>query len=398
MSAPGQPPPTDTVPPAITTTSVPSQPSPPPATSPPTRPTVTEDPDPPASSTSNPKPTKTDGGGGGGGSRPRPSNSKSSGPQPTDGTGKPIDDGPKDPVGSDDKKFPTVAVVGSLAAVLVLAFLAAVFLMRYRKRKAARKRLDALLDNGGSSQGQVQSALNNNKPRPESITSSRPSNAGPSGPSNAEMTAIGGAVGAGAAVTAAGSRPGINHNANDYYATGYAAQQHGYGQGQHPYGAYPDQYDQYGYPVSSQAGYGYATAAAVGYGDQHTHQPHPGQEYPPVSAAGGYYRGSPSMAHATAYPPPPPPTTGASPRASFHPPPKSVGTPTLSSTVVSGASPMLSDTPGTLYAEAVGSQTSPALNKVELSEAEKARLATYGRAPQAILPDDQNQIKVPVNE
>ncbi|KAG0351800.1 hypothetical protein BG005_008733 [Podila minutissima] len=267
MSSPNVlPPPVTVAPTPATTPALPTtMPAPPPTTTPATippapqpttpspNPLPTDEPQPgptsddPSTKTStsrrpvnSPKPGQSGGGGGGTTSPPATGgsgNNNNSNGTGTDRTG--ITDEKTKP----DSKSVVGPVVGGIAAVLVLAFLIGVFVMRWRKKSRARKRLDVLLDQSGQGHDQITSALGGSpnvggagKPRPSSIHSSvaRPSNVG-----QMEMAA----VGAGAGVVAQQQQQQQQQYQQQYQHDGYDNYDYQQGYQQVPYGGYQDQYD-----------------------------------------------------------------------------------------------------------------------------------------------------------
>ncbi|KAI8601359.1 hypothetical protein EDD21DRAFT_109222, partial [Dissophora ornata] len=329
----------------ITTTTPPPQSSSP--SSPPTSPSTPSTSDNPSPS---PSPTSDPGTGGGGGSKSPSKTSKSatktsSGNSPSQlpggtgsgdggtGSGGTGIDGSGNSTSSDStngggSKSLIGPIIGGIAAVLVVAFLVGVFVMRYRKKnKERQRRLDILFDSNGQGQDQVQALglggadggagpnASSGKPRASSIHSSgaRPS-------THLEMAAIGGG---GAALAGAAA---MHHN-NDGYQYDY---QQGYNN-HVPYGGYQDQYEQYdqydpyyqqpAQPLpSSQSG---AQLPPVGYYSESPNLAYSQSAQQQQQQHLSYGTGSPSVAQSSvASPqisyPPPPPATGASPLTPPH--------------------------------------------------------------------------------
>ncbi|KAF9999994.1 hypothetical protein BGZ80_000634 [Entomortierella chlamydospora] len=140
-----------------------------------------------------------------------------------------ISGGPSDNDGS--SKSLAGPIVGGIAGALVLAFLVAVFVMRYRKKsKARQRRLDILLDPEQAQALGLSGGSNaSGKPRPTSVNSPIPK---PS--TQLEM----------APITSGPAPPGaggpIHHSDGGY--NGYDYQQ---GYQNVSYGGYQDQYEQY---------------------------------------------------------------------------------------------------------------------------------------------------------
>ncbi|KAF8939437.1 hypothetical protein BGZ58_009713 [Dissophora ornata] len=199
--------------------------------------------------------------------------------------------------------------IGGVAAVLVLAFLIGVFMMRYKKKNKARKRrLDFLEDHhGGSSSGTALSgaalsgaalggagaAAASHSPASTQNAALRPST--PAGGRPLEMAAVG-------ASAAIASNP---HNEGYDYQQGYQ---------QVPYNGYPEQYNQYDpyYAQRQQQAQGYYADQQQGYYPEGQHYQN---QFAPPAPVGINSQGtsSPSMTHATAspksYPQPPLSTT-----------------------------------------------------------------------------------------
>ncbi|KAF9576045.1 hypothetical protein EC968_000605 [Mortierella alpina] len=245
------------------------------------------------------------------------STSSSGGPPAPTGTN------PGDKGGGEDdsssSSAPVGAIIGGIAGVLVLGFLIAVFVMRYKKKSRARKRrLDFLGDSADGASHRPVSTQGAGGPSPSPLPGSRP----------LEMAAMGGsaAVAASPVVGAAAAQ----HHANDAYDY-----QQGYQQA--AYGGYPEQYsnDQYdpyyaqrqqqqppqqqGYYVDPQQ----QQLQQQGYYQDNQFQT---QFAPPLPISNNLSLGggSPSMTHATASPPAyphPPPSTATgdhhSPHTSF---------------------------------------------------------------------------------
>ncbi|KAF9913992.1 hypothetical protein BX616_009183 [Lobosporangium transversale] len=310
--------PTPTTPIASSTTS-PSQPSNPTPPNPDPSSDPTSPPDPSQTSRA-PKPpsTKTrSGGNGGSGGNPPPGATQTSDP----------DDNGHDPNkkdgGESGSKNVLAPVIGGIAAVLVLAFLVAVFVMRQKKKNRARKRRLEFLDHSGAAAPGAGATA-----RPTSVQNSNARPSTPAGGHPLEMAAIGGAaVGAGAG--AASQLPNSHNNDGFDYQQGYQ---------QVPYGAgYQEQYDQYdpyyAQRQQQQQGQAYYADQQQGYyppEDYQQQQQYQNQFVPPApigyaNNSNNYSQGtgSPSMTHATAspksYPQPPPSTTGghSSPRTPF---------------------------------------------------------------------------------
>ncbi|KAF8968655.1 hypothetical protein BGZ46_010832 [Entomortierella lignicola] len=249
-------------------------------TQPATSPASSVDPYPTTVSPDPGQPATTRAGGGGGKtkttSRPTDTGTSSiAGPNPTNAPGNGSDN-------SDSKSGSSVIapVVGSICGVLVVAFIVAVFVMRYRKKSKARKRrLDFLNDHtnsagdagfgGAGTSSQSQLPMQNITGRPATPVGGRSSAVGGGRP--VEMGVIGGA----------GASPSPLHKGAYDYQQGYQ---------QTPYG-YQEQYEQ-----SDQ--YDPYYAQHQGYEQQYQNQFAPA----PIG-------GSPAMTHATASYPPPPPST-----------------------------------------------------------------------------------------
>ncbi|KAG0068365.1 hypothetical protein BGZ92_004903, partial [Podila epicladia] len=329
MSSPTIVPPVVTVDPAPATTPAPptSTPAPPPNTTPATTPpvpppTTTPSPNPSPATSDEPQPTHDDPKTKTSTSRrptdlPKPGPSGSGGttnPPATGGSGNNNQNGTSTGGTSiTDKSSKSVVgpVVGGIAAVLVLAFLIGVFVMRWRKKSRARKRLDELLDQSGQGHDQITSALGDSpsvggagKPRPSSIHSSvaRPSNVG-----QMEMTA----VGAGAGVVAQHQQQ--QQYQQEYQHDGYENYDYQQGYQQVPYGGYQDQYDQYDPYYNQQQPMAQGHQPTGYYSEASPHLQHQ------VQGQGQHgYTGSPSMTHSSAspssYPQPPASNTAGSPR------------------------------------------------------------------------------------
>ncbi|KAF9926435.1 hypothetical protein BGZ67_008103 [Mortierella alpina] len=236
-------------------------------------------------------------------------------PEPT-GTGS----GSPQNGGSNSSSAPVGAIIGGIAGVLVVGFLIAVFVMRYKKKSKARKRrLDFLGDSADGASHRPVSTQGAGGLSPSPLPGSRP----------LEMAAMGGsaAVAASPVVGAAAAQ----HHANDY--------QQGYQQV--PYGGYPEQYnnDQYD-PYYAQRQQQQPPQQQGYYIDPQQHQlqqqgyyqdnqQYQNQFAPPVPIGNNLSlgTGSPSMTHATASPPSyphPPPSTATgdhhSPHTSFQSP------------------------------------------------------------------------------
>ncbi|KAF9275080.1 hypothetical protein BGZ74_004125 [Mortierella antarctica] len=342
MSSPNVlPPPVTVAPTPATTPALPTMPAPPPTTTPATippasqpttpspNPLPTDEPQPgptsddPSTKTStsrrpvnSPKPGQSGGGGGGTTSPPATGgsgNNNNSNGTGTDRTG--ITDSNTKP----DSKSVVGPVVGGIAAVLVLAFLIGVFVMRWRKKSRARKRLDVLLDQSGQGHDQITSALGGSpnvggagKPRPSSIRSSvaRPSSVG-----QMEMAA----VGAGAGVEAQQQQQQQQQQYQQQYQhDGYDNYDYQQGYQQVPYGGYQDQYDQYDPYYSQQQPIAQGHQPTRYYSETSPHLQHQvqgqGQQVPGQHG----YTGSPSMTHSSvspsSYPQPPASNTAGSPR------------------------------------------------------------------------------------
>ncbi|KAG0354282.1 hypothetical protein BC939DRAFT_509002 [Gamsiella multidivaricata] len=311
------------------------------------------------------QPTTTSKGGGGKPTTTRKgtgASTTSSGPAPTT---TPENGG--DNSGGDKSSKPSVLapVIGSIAAVLVLAFIVGVFVMRYKKKSRARKRrLEFLEDHtgtgtttalGGAGAGAGAAAAAASSQHPTSAQNTgRPSTSGGTRP--LEMAAVGGGAVA----------------ANQLHNEGYDYQQ---GYQQVPYGGYQDQYDQYDpyYAQRQQQAQGYYADQQQGYYPEQQ-QAYQNQFGPPIPLHnGGQGTGSPSMTHATAspksYPQPPPSTTTggySSPR-----------TPQQSAVPV----PVPGD--GHLY------------DRNAKVESEYAGAHSAGRNPQ-LVPENEDRIKVPL--
>ncbi|KAF9959422.1 hypothetical protein BGZ72_009683 [Mortierella alpina] len=225
--------------------------------------------------------------------------------------------GGKPPGTDDSSSAPVGAIIGGIAGVLVIGFLIAVFVMRYKKKSRARKRrLDFLGDSADGASHRPVSTQGAGGLSPSPLPGSRP----------LEMAALGGsaAVAASPVVGAAAAQ----HHANDAYDY-----QQGYQQV--PYGAYPEQYsnDQYdpyyaqrqqqqppqqqGYYVDPQQ----QQLQQQGY--YQDNQQYQNQFVPPVPISNNLSlgTGSPSMTHATASPPSyphPPPSTATGDQHSPH--------------------------------------------------------------------------------
>ncbi|KAG0196101.1 hypothetical protein BGX28_000137 [Mortierella sp. GBA30] len=232
---------------------------------------------------------------------------------PTQGAG---DGGGDDGNSNNDNKKPSLAgpIIGGIAGVLVLGFLVAVFVMRYKKKSRARKRrLEFLGDNqGGADASHRPAPAQNNAPSPSPLSGNRP----------LEMTVIAGGDGG---VAALGAAAGHSHRANN---DGYDYQQ---GYQQVPHGGYPEQYgnDQYDpyyaqRQQNQQQGY-YVDPQQQGYYHDDHHYKNQFTPPVPINSNPSHGTGSPSMTHATvspkSYPQPPPSTaTGgqSSPDTPFH--------------------------------------------------------------------------------
>ncbi|GJJ75577.1 hypothetical protein EMPS_07935 [Entomortierella parvispora] len=281
--------------------------------------------------------------------------------------------------GDSSNKSILAPVIGGVAAVLVVAFFVAVFVMRYRKKSRARKRrLDFLGDHStGTDHGRTNAAspalgaLAAGGRRPDS-DQSRPSAAGNR---PLEMAAVGGAAGlAGGAALAHHNK---NNNQDGYdYQQGYQQVPYGgqYSEQQYEQPNY-DQYDPY-YSQSHPQPAGYYGDAQQQqqqqqqqgyYNDQYTQN-----KFAPPAPVG--YAGpgsSPSMTHAT-----------ASPKSYPQPPP--------STTTGGQSSPR---TPQQVAAVPVPGRTSYDKN----AKVENAYVGTHSAArnPQ-VMPQDEEKIKVPV--
>ncbi|KAF9182452.1 hypothetical protein BGZ51_000685 [Haplosporangium sp. Z 767] len=296
---------TSSAPPASTTSSavVPPAPTVDPGPNPP-NPSNPSNPSNPTDSTSSATSTTTKKG--------RPAPTKATG-TPSNGIDPAPTNNPEDNEDGTGKKSIVGPVVGGIAGVLVLAFLIAVFVMRYKKKNGARKRRLEFLgdhDNGaGSDDPAVPPAATQSASGASPATASRP----------LEMAAISGGAGAAATAAAAHHRPN-NHNDGYDYQQGYQ---------QVPYGGYPDQHDQYDpyyaqrqqqqqYQQQQYQQQGYYPDQQGYYADENQYQ---NQYAAPVPLPHtSQTTGSPSMTYATAsptsYPQPPSITTGghSSPR------------------------------------------------------------------------------------
>ncbi|KAI1317266.1 hypothetical protein EDD11_008754 [Mortierella claussenii] len=316
------PPPPSSIPsvttPPVTTPPVPSttQPLPSSVVSTTQEPAPTQAPDPTSTTAKGPKPKPTTSARSSGGNA---SSTASIGPSPTSSNSE--GDGSN---GSGGGKSIIGPVIGGIAGVLVVAFLVAVFVMRYKKKSRARKRrLDFLGDHGSAGPGTAAAlggagagagAGAGTGARPTSAQNSAGHPSSPGGGRPLEMAAVG------AGGVAAASHP---HNDGYDYQQGY--QQVPYGSG-----GYPDQYDQYdpyyAQRQQQQQGQAYYADQQQGYyapDEQQQHQQYQNQFAAPAVPMGAYSQGtgSPSMTHATASPksypqPPPSATTGghSSPR------------------------------------------------------------------------------------
>ncbi|KAG0028768.1 hypothetical protein BGZ82_008254 [Podila clonocystis] len=324
-------PPTTTPAPPPATTPATTPPAPPATTtpSPILPPTTSDEPQPPltsddpstktstsrgTSNTHNPKPS----GGGSGGTTNPPVTGGSGNNNTGSGTGTGISDSSKS-----NSKSVVGPVIGGIAAVLVLAFLIGVFVMRWRKKSQARKRLDVLLDQSGQGHDQIASALGGSpsvggagKPRPSSINSSvaRPSNVG-----QMEMAA----VGTGAGVVAQQQKQQQQqqqqqYQQQQYQHDGYDNYDYQQGYQQVPYGGYQDQYDQYDPYYSQQQPMAQGHQPTGYYSETSPHLQNQLQGQGQHGPGQHGYTGSPSMTHSSAspssYPQPPASNTAGSPR------------------------------------------------------------------------------------
>ncbi|KAF9197380.1 hypothetical protein BGZ49_002213 [Haplosporangium sp. Z 27] len=358
--------PTTTAPPPTTTVAPPTTAAPSPTTT--TSSYVSPTTDPAATSAVSPSPSPSPdqpGSGGGSGGKQtssrkpatRTSSSIGSTPVPSsggvgtgnggNGTGGSIGG---DSSNSGSSKSVVGPVVGSIAGVLVLAFIVAVFVMRYRKKnKDRQRRLDVLLDPNGPGQDRAQalglggSTNTLGKPRPSSIQNLATK---PSG--QLEMAAIAGGA------AAPGIIGGPIHHADDGY-NDYDYQQ-GY---QHvPYAGYQDQYDQYDpyYQQPMPLAQPGAQMPPVGY---YPDSPRQRQQLAQQQHHQPYGAGSPSMSHSSA----------PSPSKPYPQPPH-----------VAGSSPLA------LYQQATPNDSYERFNKVESSD--YAASQSPARNPQ-IIPDER---------
>ncbi|CAO3574703.1 unnamed protein product [Mortierella alpina] len=238
----------------------------------------------------------------------RSTSSSSGTPEPT-GTDVPDKNGGNSKSSS---SAPIGAIIGGIAGVLVLGFLIAVFVMRYKKKSKARKRrLDFLGDSADGASHRPVSTQGPGGLSPSPLPGSRP----------LEMAALGGS-------TAAAASPVVGATAAQHHANDAYDYQQGYQQA--PYGGYPEQYsnDQYDpyyaqrqqQQPSQQQGY-YVDPQQQGY--YQDSQQYQNQFAPPVPMSNNLSlgTGSPSMTHATASPPSyphPPPSTATGDQHSPH--------------------------------------------------------------------------------
>ncbi|KAF9349699.1 hypothetical protein BGX34_001642 [Mortierella sp. NVP85] len=284
-------------------------------------------------------------------------------PPPTSNSPSPDPNSP-DGKKNTDEKTNLGPIFGGIAAVLVLAFLTFVFVVRYRKKSKARKRRLDFLGDGNHSTGGLGGAAalgGGGGGGASSISPPRPSGGGrpstPSGGRPMEMSAVG----------AGASRLNEGYD----YEQGYQ---------QVPFGGYPDQHDQYDpyyaqhqqpaqgyYPDQQQQGY---------YPDQQQGYYPPEQQYqnqfmPPAHLGAnnnnGYSQGtgSPSMTHVT-----------ASPKSFPQPPLSSAG----------GYS---------AHGTPLQSEVLPEPSYEKFSKLESDSIATHARNPQ-LIPENEERIKVPV--
>ncbi|KAG0022609.1 hypothetical protein BGZ81_008460 [Podila clonocystis] len=321
-------PPTNTPapPPATTPATTPSAPPPTTTPSPVPPPATSDEPQPPltsddpstktstsrgTSNTHNPKPS-----GGGNGGTTNPSVTGGSGNNNT-GSGTGISDSSKS-----NSKSAVGPVIGGIAAVLVLAFLIGVFVMRWRKKSQAKKRLDVLLDQSGQGHDQITSALGGSpsvggagKPRPSSINSSvaRPSNVG-----QMEMAAVSASAGVVAQQQQQHQQYQQQQYQQQYQHDGYDNYDYQQGYQQVPYGGYQDQYDQYDSYYSQQQSMAQGHQPTGYYAETSPHLQNQLQGQGQQGPGQHGYTGSPSMTHSsaspTSYPQPPASNTAGSPR------------------------------------------------------------------------------------
>ncbi|KAK3820236.1 MAG: hypothetical protein J3Q66DRAFT_336631 [Benniella sp.] len=297
---------------------------------------------------------------------PRPQPTASGGLPPTTSNGPNPDPNNPDNKNNTDEKTNLGPIFGGIAAVLVLAFLTFVFVVRYKKKSKARKRRLDFLGDGNHSTGALGGAAalgggGGGGGGASSISPPRPSGGGrpstPSGGRPIEMSAVG----------AGASRLNEGYD----YEQGYQ---------QVPFGGYPDQHDQYDpyyaqhqqpvqgyYPDQQQQGY---------YPDQQQGYYPPEQQYqnqfmPPAHLGAnnnnGYSQGtgSPSMTHIT-----------ASPKSFPQPPLSSAG----------GFS---------AHGTPLQSEVLPEPSYEKFSKLESDSIPTHARNPQ-LIPENEERIKVPL--